>query len=198
MKIFSEVLDILNNWAKLGSKTTSNGTKLIGHVPHVGSMAYLHSIFGPLKEEEIVQVEQEINHNLSDDLKAFYRYANGCSLFLTLEITGLRKDYNRELNENVYQPISIRYQNVIDQPKNKTEEMVFFGGYDYDGSNLYMVDNDQRVFLCSSESAIPVLYEWESFETFLLSEVKRLSEIFDKKGYQIKDDIETIPPKGAH
>ncbi len=193
MEIFNDVLSILNNWANLGSKTTHNGTRLIGHVPHVGSMAYLHSIFEPLKEEEIDQIEQEISHKLPDELKNFYRHANGGSFFLTIEINGLRRNYNRKLNDNVYQPISIRYQNVIDQPISKTEKMVFFGGYELDGSNLYMIDDDPRVFLCPSDNVFPVLYEWENFEFFLLSEVERLSHIFDEKGHQIKEDLNTIP-----
>lgn len=191
--MFHEVVAVVKKWDKIGLKETSTGTKLIGAVPHIGSMAYLHSIYAPLTEDEIAVLEQEINNELPTSLKEFYRFANGCNLFQTLEINGLRKNYDRSLDDNAYQPISLKYQNVFNQPLGKTDDCIFFGAYDWDGSCLFMRKNERKVFLCLPDNVDQILYEWPGFEEFLLGEVKRLANMFDDNGRQYDEDQQTTP-----
>lgn len=194
MQSLDSILRILNRWEGLGAKITKNGDRLIGHIPHVGSMAYLNIVFGPLTKVQISEIVNIIGHALPNDLERFYLLANGGSFFDSIEIYGLRRDYDRSISDNVYQPISMDYLNVTDKVDGKLENMTFFGSYNWDGSKLFMLNEDQRVFMCSANSAAHILHEWPNFEQFLLSEMQRLSKLFDSNGKIKDEDSPTIPP----
>src|SRR5271154_5424507 len=73
-----------------------NGVRLIGHVPHVGSEAFLHEIYPPLAECEIAELEESIGRHLPAALWSLYRVANGMHLFSgALSLSGLRRSFAR-------------------------------------------------------------------------------------------------------
>jgi hypothetical protein len=193
MKYLNRVVEVLEQWQTIGERTTKFGTRLIGHVPHVGDMAYLHLLYKSLNNSQIIEIEQRINKKIPEHMKDFYSFSNGATFFLTLELQGKRDNYDRTLNDNVYQPIDLEYQNILDKPKNSTEEMFFFGGYDWDGSNLFTFTNDKKIYLCAYDDASEIYYEWDSFEDFIVTEIERLSKLYDKDGRKIDKNIPTIP-----
>src|SRR5690242_302565 len=110
---FEEVIRLLDRWRHLGSREVSNGTRLIGHIPRVGSLAYLHVVHAGLSDSDIEQMEADIRRKLPQVLKEFYRRANGCHLFGgALSIYGLRRSYDRSLDDTSRQPFSITTSNI--------------------------------------------------------------------------------------
>jgi hypothetical protein len=194
MDYFAQLMVVLERWNHLGRRDVSNGTKLIGHVPHVGSLAYLHNIYAGLSRAQIDQIEADIGRKLPSSLRQFYIYANGCALFGgALSIGGLRFNYDRSLEDTSRQPVSIRTANIPERPKGANPQAIFFGWYNYDGSSIFF-NGDESVLMCPRRAAQPILYRWDSFEQMMISEVNRLALMFDESGHRIDPSVPTIPP----
>ena len=69
--------------------------------------------------------------------------------------------------------------------------MLFIGSYDWDGSLLYMT-TDEKVHFCNRDDSTS-LFIWDSLSSMLISELKRLYNIFDSHGIQIDDTQVTTP-----
>src|SRR5258706_14700655 len=91
-----DVLQILRDSRVPGRRTLPNGTELIGRVPHVAPQAWFHTIYGPLSEEGIAEIERILEKPLPTILKRFFTLANGLNVYSDeLAIYGLRSDYSR-------------------------------------------------------------------------------------------------------
>jgi len=129
---------------------------------------------------------------LPKDFEEFLTLSNGCYFFSgSLSISGLRKSYRRTVIAS-RQPFDITTPNIEQRPRDAEDSFLFFGFYKWDGSRLYIDAKTGRVFRCSAESAKP-LNNWNSFSEALLSEVKRLSKLFDGQGRKIDPDQATTP-----
>src|SRR6266853_226310 len=96
MNYFNEVLGILLAAKPLGYERLSDGTQVIGHVPHVAPKAFLHELYPPLSAEEMEEVEKLLGKSLPLDFGKFLAMANGCFLFSgSLSIYGRRTSYAR-------------------------------------------------------------------------------------------------------
>ena len=187
------VLTILSRWNAPNDQSLPNGTRLIRHVPHVGSLAYLHVVYGPLVENQIDDVEGQIGRKLPAALRRFYMLANGCSLFSgALNFYGLRFDYDRSLSYLSRQPISMEYPNVLERPRNADQRDVFFASYKWDGTQV-LVKEDGSVTACSRFNAQTTLFQWPSIEQMMISEVTRIAHLFDRNGQKIEEGKPTVP-----
>ena len=194
MDYFDELLTLLKRWDPLGSRNTAGGVRLIGHVPHVGTMAYLHRVYNPLKENDILEIEQQIGRTLPRALRFFFKRANGADFFVNqLSLFGLRNNYDRALTDAIYCPLAIGTPNVRERIKDAPHNAIFFGFYAQDGSNIFALNDDPRVFVCPRYAITPLLFEWPNFETFLLTEVKRLAAPYDDTGRKCQPDEPTVP-----
>ena len=192
MEYHTAVRNIVERWRHLGSRTLENGTQLIGHVPHVAPEAWLHNLFAPLTKKEIGKVEKELSCSLPDVFAEFLQIYNGLDLFSsTLSIYGLRKNYNRQ-GDDVWQPFSISDPNLYERPKDAKPSQLFIGGYNWDGSKLYLNMETGEVIRCSKQSVRP-LNHWSDFPCMLLSETERIAKLFDESGREIRPDEPTIP-----
>jgi hypothetical protein len=184
MKYFEKIMDVLRQAESLGVKVLPDGTKLVGHVPHIGPSAYLHVIFRALNSGEISLLEKSINNELPPALKAFYSDMNGINLFsTTLSIHGLRKNYNRA-GYSMWQPFGMEEINVSERIIGANKNLVFFASYKIDGSLLYTSTENEKVYKCLSTCVEPI-YEWPNFQEAICQEVLRISEEFDKDGKKI-------------
>lgn len=192
MNNYYEILGLLKKFDYLGEKTLGDGTHLIGKAPHIAPLAWLHTIYPPLSEEEISILEGQINNKIPKSYKDFLLLTNGLNVFnTTFSLYGLRKNYNRT-TEDIWQPFDIILPNTIEKPDHATHNTFIIGSYDWDGSYLYMNTESERVFMCDREDITP-LYEWESFREMLEKEVKRLVGLFDKQGRELLPDHSTLP-----
>jgi hypothetical protein len=189
---FDDVMTLILEWEPLGCRVAADGARLIGHVPHVAPEAYLHVVFPALDDEGIAQIAEQIGRSLPPDLEAFFRMANGIDLFSSsLCVDGLRGDYVRTDND-AWQPFSISLINLDERPPDADDCHVFFGGYNWDRSLLYLAPWSPKVYRCSPTTAEP-LNEWPSLGHMLVSEVKRLALLFDRQGRKLDADQPTVP-----
>lgn len=169
---------------------TSNGVKLIGHVPHVAPQAWLHKIFPPITKNEIDILESKIGIKVNDTLKGFFLKMNGIKLFGdTLAIYGYIETISRDIKNP--QPYSIITLNTVERLRKIDKDILFIGGYNWDGSLLY-TNKSEKVFRCSRDD-INALNEWDSFGDMLYSEIVRISNLFSLDGKELNSNEPTTP-----
>src|SRR5262249_50871758 len=149
-----------------------------GHAPHIAPEAWLHELFAPLKKTEIATAEENIGYSIPKDFAEFLLAYNGLNLFSTsLSIYGIRKK-NVRSGDDVWQPFDLSTPNVFERPSDSTDSQFFIGGYNWDGSKLFIDNRNRKVFRCTRDSAKP-LNHWEDFGCMLISECNRIAELYD-------------------
>lgn len=190
------VLGVAGAAEPLGNRLLSDGTRLIGSIPHVGPDAWLHALFPGLREPEIRQLEKSLGGPFPGEMREFYRRFNGLGLFNdALSIFGLRKKLGRT-GDAAWQPYSILTPNGPERPPNTPTGVLFFGGYGWDGSLVFVAPSDNRVVRCLKTSSNP-LNQWANLGEFLSQEAARLAVLFDDKGRKIQPSSPTIPPSST-
>ena len=167
---------------------------MIGHAPFIGPEALLNITFPKLNNEEITLLEEDLETTIPKDYKHFLmNYSNGGNfLSSTLSLDGLRRRLTRDPKANSRQPFSIITPNVYERPENAKESYFFIGGYQWDGSLLY-IDKETNIVHCGSPDDSTSKVQWPSFEEMLLSELKRLYTFFDDEGRELDEDFSTLP-----
>lgn len=193
MNYFEQIKKELYKFENLGIETSLNGAILIGKAPHVAQFAWLNSIYPVLDEQNILQLETELKTSIPADYKSFLlNYCNGLGIFVSkFSLYGLRKELGRTI-EASRQPFSIITPNTIEKPKNSKESYFFIGSYKWDGSKLYLDKETNKVHYCDRWDATS-LYEWNSFEEMIVSEVRRITNLFDDRGIILNENMHTTP-----
>ncbi len=187
-----DILEPLKSFGHLGEKQLPDGTLLIGKAPHIAPNAWLHCIYAPLNKENIMSLQNNLSIQIPNDYKSFLEISNGIGVFnTTLSLYGLRRNYKRNIDD-VWQPFNIKTTNSMERPDNADKDFFFIGGYDWDGSLLYIDSKTNETHLCTREDATP-FYSWVNFEDMLKSEIKRLIKLFDKYGKELNPDESTLP-----
>ena len=190
LDILSSLIDI---YKRNGEQTLPNGTRLICPTPFVAPKAWLHQIFYPLNNADISELEAQLTSYIPSQYKAFLQEANGVNLFNTsLCFYGFRLHLNtRNSWETTAQPFSILTPNTIESRINCLSDVLVIGGYDWDGSELYM-NPENEVFRVGLNSQAPINY-LPSFEEMLKQEIERLTTLYDFDGRAIDEDQATVP-----
>jgi len=187
-----KILNILKEYKYLGEKQLVDNTRLIGKALHIAPEAWLHCIFHPLTETDIKTLEKDLGTVIPSDYKDFLATSNGLRVFnTTFTLDGLRKNYSRNSRDN-FQPFDITTPNKLEKPKNAGDNVFIIGGYDWDGSYLFIDTETNKVHLCQNEDSTS-LYEWKNFNKMLESEITRLIKLFDKNGKELNPDESTLP-----
>lgn len=190
---FAHILKSVHQADALGTRVLSNGTRLVGHVPHVAPEARLHLIFPPMNTTQIKAIENGIGKPLPPPLKALFQRTNGLGLFSdSLAIFGYRHSYVR-VGDEAWQPFDIITPNLYERPVGADPSEVFFGSYRCDGSLLSISNENLTVVRCDRQSAKP-LNRWSSLGVMIVSEVDRLEALFDQQGRQRDPERPTTPP----
>jgi hypothetical protein len=193
MNYFEEVKNEIFKYRNLGEEKAENGTLLIGRAPHIARLAWLHSIYPTLNEQDIAALKNEVQTDIPDTYKQFLKNcSNGLTLFVRqFSLYGLRKQSGRGI-EASRQPFSPVTANIDERPKNTKDSFFFIGGYSWDGSKIYIDKTTSKVHYCDRWDATS-LFEWPSFEEMLVSEVRRICGLFDEKGVIKDPDKYTTP-----
>ena len=194
MSYFEKVKEKISMYKYLGEEVVpETGALLIGRAPHVARLAWLHSIYPVLNDEEVLQLEQIVRMEIPASYKVFLMNAsNGLTLFVdTFNLYGLRKVAGRGIAAS-RQPFSPDISNVDERPENAKDSYFFFGGYSWDGSKLYIDKATGLVHYCARWDAT-ALFQWPSFEEMLVSETQRLVGLFDDKGVKKDPKRYTTP-----
>lgn len=190
----SEILNLLHKFADLGIGKSSDGATMIGKAPHVGPKAWLNILFPTLKKEELFYLSEELKTEIPKEYADFLlNFSNGLNvLSSTFSLYGLRKQINRDIEANVRQPYSIITPNLYERPHNAKDSYFFIGGYNWDGSHLY-IDKETNIVHCCERWDATSRKQWNSLEEMILSKIKRLYKLFDDNGVEFDEDKETIP-----
>jgi hypothetical protein len=193
---WQRIAAVLRTWEHLGCQQIRNRASLIGYVPHVGSRAYLHTVYRGLTNEQVASSESELGASFPVSFKQFLHVSNGSHFYVdALRIFGRRTSYARTGDE-AYQPYDIIALNsVFEKPQDAHAGICRVGSYDWDGSSLYFNAQGKypdRIVRCSRESIAP-LNVWEDFWSMLEAEVGRISQLFDDQGRLIEPDQPTAP-----
>ncbi|QBN19682.1 SMI1/KNR4 family protein [Flavobacterium nackdongense] len=193
MNSFEEVKKELYKYENLGIEKFENGTILIGKALHIAPLAWLNKIYPVLNEDDILLIENELKTEVPLDYKNFLiNFSNGLNIFVaTFSLYGLRKVLGRSV-EASRQPFSIFTPNSFERPENSKDHYFFIGGYNWDGSNLYIDKQTNKVHYCDRWDATS-LFEWNSFDEMIVSEVKRITNLFDEKGVVLDENKYTTP-----
>ena len=193
MNEFKEITKLLFKFEEFGVEQTQNDTILIGKAPHLGPEAWLNTIYEPLSEFEIKHLEIVLNTEIPIQYKYFLRnFSNGLNVLCsTFSLYGLRKINGRDLNSS-RQPYSIETPNIWERPNNSNESYFYIGGYNWDGSNLYINKENNKVYCCERYDSSPK-FEWNSLNEMIYSEIIRIYNLFDTKGIELNEDISTLP-----
>lgn len=193
MRDYSEVKKLVFRFESLGIQLSENGAILIGKAPFLGSEAWLNKIYPSLTHEEIIELEKSLNRSLPIEFKRFLsEFSNGLNILSsTLSIYGLRKQLGRSI-EASRQPFSILTPNKLERPSNSKDSFLFIGGYNWDGSLLYIDTETSKVHCCSLESA-DSKFCWKTLDEMVIAEIKRLYTLVDENGKELKEGIKTVP-----
>lgn len=189
---FLEIQSLIMKFKHLGYEKTTYA-KLYGRAPHIAPLAWTHSVFNPLNDDEITLLKEKIP-SMPLFYEKFLKFYNGFSLFgSTLSFYGLRRYNNRDY-DSVWQPYDLIDLNTFDKPNDSRVSNFFFGAYSWDGSYIYYDTEDYKIKRCTSDSIKPINI-WDDFEIFILSELERIEKLFSEFGIKINDDIETTPSR---
>ena len=166
-----------------GHRVLPNGTELVGHLPHVAPQAWLHQLFAPLAEAELVAWEQALGEPLPPALRAFYGYHNGLNLFsCDLSLHGRRHSYERT-SDAVWQPFDLDNQNRYRRGGPIPGRLFLAGNEDVLWLSLDL--HTQAVQRTTADGT--VIQNWSGFEEMLVTEVHRLANCFDEQGRRVNE-----------
>jgi hypothetical protein len=190
---FDFILKTVQQAECLGTRVLADGTRLIGHTPHVAPEAYLHVLFRPLSRSELADLERKLGTDLPKYLREFLGRANGAMLFCyNLSLLGVRTSYARQGDE-AWQPHDMASATEESSPVLEDNSMIVLGAYRWDGSLLVGSAARREVHRVDCDHG-RALNRWPDFENMIVDEVMRLSELFDHAGRQIEPATPTTPP----
>ena len=123
---------------------------------------------------------------------------NGAILFAgSLSVYGVLST-NKSLNRE--QPFMLPPFDIEDEnkrwPPYDPERLLCIGGYGFDGSGACIDREDGRIHVfrrATRTLAKSPVATWPSLDTWIRTEVSRLSSLFDSKGNRLADESLTIP-----
>lgn len=189
----SKIEKLIYQFKNLGIKEVPNGAILVGKAPHIAQDAWLNEIYPKLKQPDIDELEACLKTSIPIEYKKFLmNISNGLSIMggvFTLD--GLRREYDRSI-EGSREPYSIEIPNVHERPINAKKKHFFIGGYNWDGSHLY-IDTETNIVHYCDRWDVTSLSRWITLEDMVISEIKRIYSLYDSKGLIINEDKWTTP-----
>lgn len=174
---------VVNRARAIGERRITNGTMLLGHVPHVAPEAWLHALYSPIVEAEIGAIERALLLPLPPGYAAFLRLHNGLRIFSgDLWIGGYRTTFSR-IGDAVWQPFSIVSANQEHAVSSDNDEFVI-GGEERTGATIRYSRKDGIFRKYKARSTKP-LDSWETLENVLNMEASRLATCYDASGRRV-------------
>src|SRR5215469_1383045 len=181
---FDFALWIVGQARALGYEVKHDGAQVFGRVPHVAPLAWLHQVYPPLHERDILRLERRLNRQVPDDYRGWLRRANGFDAFSgRLVFYGQRTDYSRD--PTVVQPYDLSLPNLQERLRDADKSAFFFGSLLHADYKLFMVPISGVVHACARRSAIPMA-TWESLSALVTSVMSSLDAVFDGEGHELR------------
>jgi hypothetical protein len=160
MKHIIEIIDLVNQYRHLDFKKLNNVTYLVGRALHIAPQAWLHQVFAPLKEDEIIKDKSKLSCFLNPAYELFLKHMNGLNLYSnSLSLYGLRDNYIRD-EKNVWQPFDIIRTNEFESRRSIGKSNLIIGSYNFDGSNLCF-DADGKILRYDNSGILKISPSFE-------------------------------------
>lgn len=191
---YKKINQLVFKYETLGLSKSSDGATMIGKAPHNGPKAWLNYTFPQLTNDELRELETNLKTEIPKEYSEFLiNYSNGIDILSsTFYLYGFRRQINRNPDANVAQPYSIITPNIYERAENSKPNYFFIGGYNWDGSRIF-IDTETNTVHCCERWDASSKKEWNSLEEMILQELDRLYTFFDDKGVEIDEDNPTIP-----
>jgi len=171
-----KILSPLEEWTHLGEIKNDMGTRLIGHVPHIAPKAYVHVVYSPLKDEDLLEFGERLERPIPIQYEEFLGYANGLMVFSgALRVMGYTP-IKRKADVHVYNyPPNVIVSNVSARMKGLSHGAVIVGFYKEDGSYA-SIEEDGSVVRFDAKGSGDVIQKWSDFDIWLSSEIAILNK----------------------
>ncbi len=189
-----DLLKLISRFEEVSDRETEHGY-FRTRVPTVAPYAYLNIIYKPCASEVLGAVHAELR--LPAALFDFYRVWNGARMFLgALSVRGCLPEGQRINRSDPFAllPFDLRESDRALASVLDREGLLRIGTYNHDGSIVCMSRDSERV-QCYHEADIGrVRQAWSSLSEWLVSEIARLSLLFDSKGHPLAPEDLLLPP----
>lgn len=180
---WGDVEAILMQWSHLGVENQSNGTCLIGHVPHVAPLAWFHQKYRALELDEIIVLESKLGRALPDAYRSFLGLCNGLKAFSNhFSIFGMPRSFSRTAF-HAREPYDLVMATLH---TGYLPGLLCFGMIEEDF--LYCewdTGHPMEIFSCPKYKIDERHKSWPDYWTMLQQEVSRLAGMFDEHGRKI-------------
>lgn len=198
MTNYDKIKELIFKFSNLGLEISKEtGAIKIGKAPYIAPLAIINCLYNVITEKDVKYIENEIKHTIPLSYKRFLtQFSNGLSVMgdgiCGMNLYGLRHNYIRTI-EMAWQPFSLLDYNSYwsDKPKGLPTDALVIGGYSWDGSKLYMTQ-DEKVHYCARYDSTS-LKVWDSLEEMLLEEIPRLYSLVDENSVPKDPSKPTIP-----
>ena len=193
-EIISMWIDTLLENFEPANNIEYKGKRFLTHVPWVAPKAYLNIIFPPAKSE--VQNKLIDPLQLPREVRSFYRQCNGASLFSgSIHILGFvsRDSLIDRSNWKGLPPHDLIGVNEEFFDDIYCNANAIVGSYAPDASRVVVQKTNGEVYCSIGSDLSGVRATWGSFESWIESEVKRVSQFFDRRGRRLVDDDLLLP-----
>ncbi len=184
MEKYELIKEYFYKYEKYGIQKCDNGATLVGHPDYLLPNWWLVEFYTTLSTSDIECLEEQLGQKLPEEYAEFVSHVSNGLIWQwgTFSIYGLRKSYARGVDASRL-PFSILTPNVDELCliKNAKNSCFFIGGYNFDGSKLYIDKMTNKVHYCARYDATP-LYTWNSMEEMLISEMTRLHSLYTENG----------------
>lgn len=171
------------------------------HVPSVGSLAYLNVIFKGAPNDALLDSARKLR--MPRTLVELLRQQNGACLFSgSLSIYGIHQPGQLlQRSDPLFDlPFNIEVENR-NWPPHDPIRFLAFGGYGFDGSRVCINRDDLRIYLFprGKDRLLSVAsHSWQDLDSWLNSEIARLTALFDSDGKRLVDESQTVPSPFIH
>lgn len=171
---------------RLGFIDGDAGGFATGHVPHIAPHAYLCRWYAGLDDERLKAVEAESGRYVPESYRELLSQLNGGDL-MGIGLNGFTGGLlERSIENQVGQPISVRYQNAVERPNYISEGHFGIGAINGEWSSqghLYIASTGEVELYNARFDLIGT--RWSSLQEFLSEEVTRRLSLYDERGEQI-------------
>lgn len=170
-----KVLRLLENSSNAGDSTNEMGTRLIGHVPQIAPKAYMHVVYAPLTEAQLLEFRGRLGRPVPHEYGEFLTHANGLSLFVgEMRVLGY-VPITRHDSRSVYNyPSSVMIPNVSARIGGLSHGAVVVGWYKADGSYV-AIEESGTVIRLESKVRVSGVQTWTSFDSWITSEIRAMT-----------------------
>ncbi len=168
----------------LGFVNGDDGAFKTGHAPHQFPHFYLFVRYAGLNKEGIQAAEQECDRYILEPYKEFLTHMNGARV-LGVSLNGVIGSVVDRSGQGIGQPISLRYENVIDRPLYIPKGHLGIGGINgdwYSSGRLYLTSTGEVELYNSKFDLIGA--RWSSLADFISDEIPRRLDLYDETGLE--------------